>query len=133
MKSRKRTTNNNGWRLLRGVLLGLFITLLLILLFALALKLFDIGETAISPVNQGIKVVSILGGGIAAVWGLKQRGWLMGGGVGLLYMLAGYALYSFLQGSFSPTVTLATDSVMGFASGALAGIIGGNLRGKKER
>ena len=82
--------------ILKGVLISAAATLVGMLLLAAAVVWLDISDGALSALNQVLKLVSILLGVRFAVGVGGERGFFTGAAVGLLYMIAGYALYCLL-------------------------------------
>ena len=67
-------TNTGGRRsagvsVIRGILIAAATSVVLVLLFACAVLLFDLGAEVITPVNQVLKVASVLAGTLAAAQG----------------------------------------------------------------
>ena len=63
---------------LKGSLVSVSVSLVLILIFALLIKFLNIPDVAIQPVNQAIKIISILFGVVVALKKFPQRGLLTG-------------------------------------------------------
>ena len=113
--------------LVRGALIALVATAVLVLGFAVLVLLMDLGGSVITPVNQVIKVVSILAGTFAASTG-RVRGWVAGLIVGGAYMLLGIVLYCALAGRMLPIAVMAGDLGLGLAAGLLSGMLAASLR-----
>lgn len=113
--------------LLRGLLFSIVVSALLVLLFSLAVLLMDLGPEVITPVNQIIKVVSILAGVLVASRG-SLRGWVAGLICGAAYMVLGIVLYCAFSGQLLPPVVMAGDIGLGLAAGFLSGLLAGSLK-----
>ena len=114
-------------QLLLGLLLSLGVSAGAIVLFALAIQLAELGENWITPVNQFIKVGSILAG---TFWACKGplRGYQYGPLLGLAYMALGVGLYCALDGKLLPLTVILGDLALGAASGFLSGLLASSLK-----
>lgn len=108
---------------LKGSMLSVCISLVLILIFAFIIKLTSMSDALIKPINQVIKIVSILIGTMFIVKKVKQKGLLLGAMVGLLYSILAFVVFSILNGGFSFDWTLLIDILFGTISGAICGVI----------
>ena len=68
-KNQKKNSGGFFKSLIKGSLMALSISLILICIFAFVLRFCDISSGAIKPINQVIKIVSIL---IGSLYGLKK-------------------------------------------------------------
>ena len=110
---------------LRGALLSGALTVLCLLLLALALKYGVLPEQNVPLANQVLKVL-----GIALAAGLcVRRGsahpWFRGMTAGVVYILLGIVAFSIAVGSLSLSASNALDVLMGAAVGALTAVIFG--------
>lgn len=108
---------------LKGSMLSVCISLVLILIFAFVIKLTSMSDTLIKPINQIIKIVSILVGTLFIVKKINQKGLLTGLTVGLLYSILAFVVFSILNGGFSFDVSLLIDILFGAITGAICGVI----------
>lgn len=113
--------------LARGALISALATAVLVLFFSVLVLLLDLGGSVITPVNQVIKVVSILAGTFAASTG-RVRGWVAGLIVGGAYMLLGIVLYCAFAGRLLPVLVMAGDLGLGLAAGLLSGMLAASLK-----
>jgi len=120
--------NQSFLAVLKGTLLAIILSLICILVLALIIKLANLDDTLIPPINQAVKIISIVIGAGYAAKNSRQRGWLKGSATGLLYILIGFLLFSLVEGGFSLNRILLSDSLMGIIVGGIGGIIGVNLR-----
>lgn len=125
-------TNGSGFFkcLLKGSLMALSISLILICIFAFVLRFCDISSDAIKPINQVIKIVSIL---IGCFYGLKkatEMGLITGFSIGILYTILAFVVFSILNGGFVFERTIINDLIFGGIAGAVAGIIAVNFKKK---
>lgn len=114
--------------ILKGTLIALCMSLVLVLVFAFLLKFTNIPDTAISPVNQVIKGISIFLGVFIGMKKSKELGLVCGLLIGLCYTLLAFLVFSILSGGFSVDLTLLTDLVFGAVIGAICGIICVNIK-----
>ena len=84
------------WSILRGVLAAAAATLLGMLLLAAAVIYLEVSDGALTALNQALKLLCVALGARFAVGVGGERGFFTGAAVGLLYMIAGYALYCLL-------------------------------------
>ena len=108
---------------LKGSMLSVCVSLVLILIFAFVIKLTCMSDSLIKPINQIIKIVSILIGTMFIVKKAKEKGLLLGCVVGLLYSILAFVVFSILNGRFSFDWTLLIDILFGVVTGAICGVI----------
>ena len=121
--------NSIWWSIIRGACIAVSISLMLILLFALIIKFLNINDSWILPINQIIKIVSIFIGTFFALGNHnRQKGFLKGGLIGIIYTILAYSVFSILAGKFSFTLTSLTDMIFGGIIGGVCGIIVVNIR-----
>lgn len=114
--------------LIKGSLMALSITLIAICIFAFVLRFCDIKTEAIKPINQVIKIISIL---IGSFYGLKksnEMGLMTGFLIGITYTALAFVIFSILNGGFNFQRTLINDFIFGGIAGAIAGIIAVNFK-----
>lgn len=117
--------------ILKGSLIAVSISLILILLFAVLIKLTNIPDVAISPVNQVIKIISIFFGCFLCLKKLPQKGLLTGSFVGMLYTVLAFLIFSLLGGTFSFNLTLLSDIIFASIIGGICGIMAVNKKIKQ--
>lgn len=112
------------WQLLlRGVILAIVCTVVLVVIFALLISLFDFSDGLIHTINQIIKIVSIGVGVFFSVYPGSEKGLIRGALVGLIYMAAGVVLYAVLTGQELGLSGYLADILMGVAAGGLIGLL----------
>lgn len=116
--------------LIKGSLIALSISLIAICIFAFVLRFCDVPDTAIKPVNQIIKIVSVLIGAYFGMRGSREMGLLTGFFIGLLYTILAFVVFSLLNGSFAFSGSLINDVIFGGIAGGISGILAVNLRKK---
>ena len=116
--------------LLKGSLFALSISLILICIFAFVLRFLDINTDLIKPINQVIKIVSILLGAFMGLKKVKEMGLVSGFLIGVLYTILAFVVFSLLNGSFCFSPTLLNDMLFGGIAGAIAGVVAVNFKKK---
>lgn len=109
--------------MIKGVLLAIAATAVLVAVFALVISLVDISDGAVRGVNQGIKLLAIVLGVLAAVSPGADGGTLRGALVGLIYMAAGVLVYALLTAQSLTAYTYLADLLLGVAAGGLTGML----------
>ena len=112
----------------KGALVAVCVSLVLVLLFAFLLKFTNIPESAIKPVNQVIKGLSILIGVFVGLKRSKELGLVSGLLIGFIYTIVAFIIFSILGGIFAFDLTFLTDILFGAVMGAICGIICVNLK-----
>ena len=130
-KTLKKPTKTNILKsIIKGTLMAISISLIGICIFAFILRFFDISVGLIKPINQIIKILSVLFG---VFYGLKkttEMGLISGFAIGLLYTIIAFVIFSILNGGFSFDSTLINDVIFGAISGSISGIVVVNVKKK---
>ncbi len=108
---------------LKGGILGLIITLMSVLAFAIIVKKFGVSDETISAINQAIEVVSIFMSAYAASKNTTQNKVLTGVLAGCMYVLLGYLIFSLIQSNWGDVSLLLADLAMGALIGMLTALI----------
>ena len=123
----------SSFAIFRGVLAAVAVTVLGVVVFALAIRWLGLSDTIISVMNQALKLFAIFIGAYACVGRGGTGGVTKGAIVGLLYMMLGIIGYAFLSGlQLAPAAYLA-DLGMGVAAGGLCGVIMANMQPKGKK
>ena len=117
---------NGIFTVIKATLLALAISLLSAVVFAVFLRVSSIGEGWIYPINQLLKGVSIVVGVFLFAEG--EKGWLKGGGTGLLFTALSYLAFSALGGSFTLSWLILLELFAAFLIGSISGILAVNLK-----
>lgn len=117
---------------LKGSLMALAISLIGILLFAFIIKLTNMSNNCISPINQVIKFLSIFIGVCFALRKNKSKGILNGLVIGIVYTLLAFIIFSALSKNFSFDKSLFNDLIFDCIAGIICGVIAVNLKSKKN-
>ena len=126
----KRAAGKNA-SLWRGVLLSIAATLAAVVLFSVAIGLWDIPDGVIRIINQVIKVGAIFLGVQAAVPRGDEGGIRRGAVIGLVYMGVGVLLYALLSQQKITWLDYAIDVLMGVAAGGLSGMVLGSMKPRR--
>ena len=121
------------WSILRGVLAAAAATLLGMLLLAAAVIYLEVSDGALMALNQALKLLCVALGARLAVGVGGERGFFTGAAVGLLYMIAGYALYCLLGGALFSVSAMLLEMLVGGMAGAVVGALCANLRPRARR
>lgn len=114
-----------------AIFVAIVISLLLVVVAAFMIKLFNAPDTAIVIINQVIKGLSILLSCLICLR-LPHNGWLRGFIVGLIYVAVAFVVFSLLSGEFIIDLSLLNDCVLGGVTGLISGIIAVNIRKRDE-
>ena len=114
--------------ILVGTLSALSFSLILVLVFAFLLKFTSIPDSAINPVNQIIKGVSVFAGVFIGLKKSKELGLVNGVLIGLFYTILAFLVFSILSGKFICDITFVTDIIFGAVIGGICGIICVNIK-----
>ena len=117
----------NIMRIVKGVVLAISLSLILLLIFALLLTYTNISEDTMMPVVMTIVGISILIGSTICARKIKKNGIMNGGLVGFIYILLLYLVSSLCLVGFSITINSFVMLIVGLITGMLGGIIGVNL------
>ena len=116
--------------IIKGILMSLAISLIAVCIFAFVLRFVNIPDSAIKPVNMGIKIVSVLLGTFFALKKDREMGLIKGLLIGALYAFLAFIIFSLLASNFSFSVTVLNDVIFGAVIGAISGIIAVNFKKK---
>ena len=116
--------------LVKSSLLALSISLIAICVFAFCLRFLNISINLIQPINQAIKIISVLVGVFIGFKNVNEMGLITGFLSGLTYTILAFVVFSILNGGFCFDRTLINDILFGGIAGAIAGIISVNFKKK---
>lgn len=108
---------------LKGAFVSVCLSLVCILVFAFIIKLTNMSENLIKPINQVIKIISIFAGTTFTLKKNPQKELICSMLVGLLYTLLAFVIFSILNGKFSFGVSVLIDAIFGTILGAICGVI----------
>lgn len=115
------------FKYIKALMLSLIVTFASIILFAFIIKWASLPDSVISPVNLVIKGVSVFLGALVLTKG-GNKGLLKGFLFGALYTLLSFVIFSCLAGTFVLGLGLIADIAFAGIMGAVAGILGVNIK-----
>ena len=119
--------------ILKGFIACIAVTLAGMLLITLLTVFARIPDSAITALNQLLKIAAIVLGTRAAVGRGGSRGFVTGTVVALLYMIMGYAMYVWLGGGAHTATLMLGEMLIGAAIGGIVGAILANLQPKPRK
>lgn len=129
MKTKTLQNKNNLFlSILKGAIVALSCTLILILIFALIIRFFNIYDNWIFPVNQVIKIISIFAGIITMFKSTNNKGFIKGLLFGIVYFLISFITFSILQTKISFDLGNFYDMLLTIFMSGLIGIIVVNIK-----
>jgi len=123
VKALKIKENKGIATILKGAIFALIISLVAILLFAFIIKLTSLSDGLIKPINQIIKVVSILFGCFLGFKKNNTKTLINGILIGILYTILAFVLFSALNGCFELSKTIFIDILFGGIVGAISSVV----------
>ena len=118
---------NNLIRIIKGSILAIIISIILLTIYAALLTYTSIAETTMTIVVITIAGISILIGSSISARKIKKQGMLNGALVGIVYMLALYLISSSTSTGFNMDVKTIIMILVGVLAGMIGGIIGVNV------
>lgn len=112
----------------KGLLFAFLISAVLLVIYGILLTVTSLSETSVPTVIMIITMVSIALSSIYTAVRVDSRGWLNGAIVGFMYMLVLFLIGLIFNTGVSLDSFIFFRLLMGFVIGALAGIIGINLK-----
>lgn len=119
---------NKSKNTIKGVLISIITTLILLCIFSAILAYTDVPESTITPVIMIITAISILIGSTIGNHKIQKNGILNGGIVGATYMIILYLISSILSGNYALNITSIILIIVGIVFGILGGIIAVNQK-----
>ena len=114
--------------ILKGMMVSILATLILLFIFATVLTYTDVAETTIPAVIIVITAISLLIGSGIASRKMKKNGLLNGAIIGGIYLLIIYLISSIAGESFGINFKSIIMIIAGIICGILGGIIGVNTK-----
>lgn len=123
----KESTDNPYMIMLKSLAICFVMSFLMILVYALILSFSSVSDASMTKVTQTILIISIA---IASAYGGKKarrKGWLFGGGLGLLFAILMIPFSMAFGDQLVVDIYLMAKLVLSAVVGAIGGIIGVNL------
>lgn len=124
---KKNEFSRNLIRIIKGSVMAILTSLILLFIFAMLLTFTSIKENIINPVIIVISGISILIGSSISTLKIRKNGLLNGGLVGLIYIVTIYILSSVTGSGFNLSLNSVIMIVVSIVAGMLGGIIGVNF------
>ena len=118
-----KSRRSNAMSIIGGALCSIAITMVLILLFAVIIRFFNVPDGAIFPVNQLIKIISLFVGILLVVKKVKSKGLVNGLLVGVIYYIISYLIFGILQGGLTFNLNNLLDVILTTLMGGIIGLI----------
>lgn len=115
-------------KILKGVMISIVISILLLTIYAVILTYTSTSESTIKPVVIIITGISLLIGSFISSMKLKKQGMTNGGIVGLIYILSIYIISSIWLSNFSLDLESIIMIIVSIITGMIGGIIGINIK-----
>lgn len=132
MKGEKRTKKRGEKdfiiKALKGAVMGLIITIVGVLIFAVVIKESGADDQLISAVNQILKVVSIFIAAFIGTRNLESKQIPAGVISGVAYVLLGFFTFSLIEGALGDLPLMLADLAMAAVIGMLTAMIFGRLK-----
>lgn len=116
--------------IIKGTLISIILTLVLLFIFAIVLTYTQVSESIIPAAIIVITAISLLIGSTIANKKMKRNGILNGGIIGAIYLLTIYIVSSAISGSFSMGWKSIIMVIIGMVFGIIGGVIGVNATNK---
>jgi len=114
--------------ILKGTIISIILTLILLLIFATILTYTTVAENTIPAVIIVITAISLLIGSTVVGRKARRNGLLNGAIIGVIYLLLIYIISSILGGNFNLGLKSVIMIIAGISFGILGGIIGVNTK-----
>ena len=120
--------NSSIIKVVKGSVIAIVLTLILLSIYAVLLSTTDISETTMVPVVLVITGISILIGSSMSTVSIKNKGMINGFLVGLIYIIALYIVSSLMLVGFELNFNSILMMLVGAVTGMIGGVIGVNLK-----
>lgn len=127
-KEEKTKEKNNYFSVLKGSIISLVLTMIMLTIYAGILSYTDISENSMNLVIFIVSGLSILITSSIINIKIKKNGIINGGLIGLIYILILYILSSIITGDFSLTLDSIIMIIICVITGMIGGIIGVNIK-----
>lgn len=114
--------------IVKGTIIGLIVTILLILLFTFILTYTKLSENLIPVINSIIMILGITSGSIFISRKIDKKGWLSGGLIGILYFFLILLLSTIFIKDFTIDKYSLIKGLIAVITGCIGGMIGINIK-----
>ena len=121
-------SSNNIIRILKGSLISILTTLVLLIIFSIILTYTDVSESVMPTVIIIVTAFSILIGSQISTSKIKKNGIINGASVGVVYILFLYLISSLVTKNFSLNNYSIIMMVTSLLIGGVGGVIGVNRK-----
>jgi putative membrane protein (TIGR04086 family) len=111
-----------------GLMRGYIVSLLFFLIGAILITYTSIGEGTIPFITSVIMIIGIVYSAIYCSIHLREKGWLHGGAVGLMYILILMLLSKIFVSGYSVNRIALYKMGLGIGAGTIGGILGVNIK-----
>lgn len=114
--------------IIKGTILGLILTIVLIFIFSIILTYTKLSEVLIPFINSVIMILGISSGAVFISRKVDSKGWLSGGLVGVLYFLIIFILGILFIKDFTIDKYSLIKGLIAIVTGCIGGMIGINIK-----
>lgn len=114
--------------IIKGVIISLITTLVLLFIFSIVLAYTNVSENLITPVIIVVTAISIFIGSTIANMKIKRNGLVNGALIGGIYLISLYILSGIINNNFSISVQSIIMIIAGMVCGMFGGILGINKK-----
>ncbi len=111
----------------KGVVVALVISMAVFVFSSVIISYTPVSESVLPYLAYLTSIISIIVGAFYVIKRLSFKGWLNGGLTGLFYVLVLLFLGRFIIGEFPVFSSFLIKAFLGFAFGAVSGIVGRNI------
>lgn len=126
-KDENERKSSNILKVIKGSVISIFISVILLFIASLILTYTNIGENAIPTMIIIISAISIFIGSLVSAMHIKQKGILNGSLVGAIYIIIIYLFSSIAITGFNMNIKSLIMLVSSIIAGTIGGIVGVNL------
>lgn len=126
-KNENERKSSNILKVIKGSVISIFISVVLLFIASLILTYTNIGENAIPTMIIIISAISIFVGSLVSAMHIKQKGILNGSLVGAIYIIIIYLFSSIAITGFNMNIKSLIMLAASIIAGTIGGIVGVNL------
>lgn len=126
--SKKINSSNYFIDLIKGTVIGLLVTIMLILIFTIILTYTKLSEDRIPLINSIIMILGITTGSIFTSRKAEKNGWIFGGVTGILYFIIIFILSIIFIKNYAFDKYFIFKGLVALSTGIIGGMIGINIK-----